>query len=121
MILHEGIHVLQAKRFTRPFFLFLYLIPFFRAWAETEAYKVTMAAQYWYKGSLNYNEDIDWIVNDFTGKSYLFMNPNKGSVQRTFRNWHLRLVNNERMLGKYLNDVKQLACRYRREDADNNL
>ena len=78
---HERIHLRQQKRWTRPLFSFLYLIPFFpfffaygRARFEIEAYRESVRATLEYQGAQALTEKYkDTLVSQFTTASYGWM------------------------------------------------
>ena len=112
IIFHEGVHVRQAKKYTRPGFAFLYLFPQvlallailgvflsplwllsllfllplpapFRMLFELEAYSMTVYTTQWKDGSQSDMKNlIDFILLQFTGKGYWYMWPFTGYIKR---------------------------------------
>ncbi len=107
---HEGLHALQAKRWSRPLFLFLYLFPQslfplfillsflspwwllgllclapipapFRAYWELKGYELDVLILTWIKND-TVDQYIEYFVNDvFSGSTYYFMAPFKSMIR----------------------------------------
>jgi len=114
-VFHEGVHAVQAKRYTRVLFGLLYLFPQvlstlallafvfswwwllallfllpipapFRMLFELEAYCLTVKIQQWRLGpSSSMTNFIDRILKQFTGPSYWFMWPFKNMIRRKLK------------------------------------
>jgi len=93
---HEKIHMQQSKKYGRILYSFLYLffpLPFllcyFRAKFEKEAYAETIRVAYEQFGDKALNEAFkQFIIKQFTGPSYLWMWPFPQSLE----NWYNSVV-----------------------------
>lgn len=79
---HERVHMRQARRYTFPLFMLLYLLlplpvglAYFRARFEWEAYKETIRAIYEQGGLVAVTRAKPWIVMQFTSGAYGWMWP----------------------------------------------
>jgi len=98
MLRHERQHMRQAKRLTYPVYALLYFFALFpvglayaRARLEFEAYSEQMQA--WKDYGLDYASDdqVSWLVSQFTGPAYGFMWPFPKAVTGWFRQTVKRL------------------------------
>jgi hypothetical protein len=90
---HEAIHLAQFRKFTVPGMAMLYIflplpmgLAWFRAYFEREAYaeSIRAAAEVWgrdYPSSAHYRK---YILSQFTGASYGWMWPFRGSLNRWY-------------------------------------
>jgi len=88
---HERVHMRQQKKYSRPVFTFLYLIPIFpvflaywRARLELEAYTETIQATVDLHGTaMVLSHDFkNKLINQFTTSAYGWMWPFKGTVTK---------------------------------------
>ncbi len=94
----------------------------YRVKAELEAYEVSAAADYWYRGGMSALETEAWVQHvsaNFTSSAYYFMaGPLLGPwVRRRLRAWFKALrTDAAETQTEYLVAVKSLCNRYRAED-----
>ena len=134
ILCHEYVHLSDRKRYGL-LFNFLYLTPQLlaivallyplspwfllflvcllplpspgRAWAELRGYRMSMAVRYWLTGD---KIDIDFIVQQFTGRNYYWMLPAKKWVENWFQTEYGKIINDE--LTPELREVKNLLTAY---------
>lgn len=93
----------------------------YRIKSELEAYKVSAAADYWYRGGMSALETEAWVRNvtaHFTGPNYYYMGWCVGPwVRRQLRAWFKALRNGAgETATPFLIEIKVLCDRYRAED-----
>jgi hypothetical protein len=80
IILHERVHMRQARKYTRPLFSFLYVaalplgFAYFRKKFEQEAYEETLRAYYEYCGDRAFTQNFkNQIIGNFTSAQYFWI------------------------------------------------
>jgi len=87
------------------FLLFLFFLapfPSLRSVWEIRGYKISAAVYYWLTGL---DENIDWIVSQFTSSNYYFMCPFKGLLMNLFKK-HISDVREDK-LNSQLREISQ--------------
>jgi hypothetical protein len=134
ILAHEGVHMLDGKRFwifhmlgygfpqnLLPLALLglwnpwcwliaLCLLPWpspYRAWAEFRGYAMNMAINYWRYGNIK-DSTLDWIAEQFYGPKYYFMWPLKKSVYKRLRKKQLAIETGEILKDPWFAEMKQL-------------
>lgn len=91
---HEVIHLRDQRRWHVIFFLsYLFLLPLgpgFRAFWEWRAYRRNLEREFALSRSIS-PETVEWLVEVFTGRRYLWMLPSRRLVERLIRREVARL------------------------------
>ena len=87
LLRHELIHMKQIEKYGQFLFFFQYIcLPFRRAKFEKDAYEETLRArhEYWGKQSITSSKFREWVINQITSSSYLWMRPST----RRINHWY---------------------------------
>ncbi len=95
ILLHEAVHLRDARRFPGLFHLSYLCLPLpvgvtARAWWEWRAYKESLRVQWALDGAID-DATLEFIAERFTGPDYLYMWPFPGHIRRLLRAERARL------------------------------
>ena len=65
-----------------------------RRWVEMRGYAATVAVMYW-EGRFNELDDLDWIIDNFTGSAYYWMWPFRSQVKEELGDWIKKISTNQ--------------------------
>ena len=96
---HEFVHAKDCNGWRWPFFIVSYCLlpvgPSFRAYWELRGYKESMRA-YWESFGELPDWYLDFVANEFTGPTYLYMFPFPKTIRRILERYRTEIANGNR-------------------------